>query len=157
MKDKVYLETSIVSYLTARASKNEDANYRRKITIEWWEKEKPKYELYHSELVAAEAGAGDPEASQRRLQALELATELEVTPGSQDLAEALLEKAIPVKAAADALHVAIAALNGIDFLLTWNCRHIANAHRRYDIMKVCEDFNYQPPTIVSPINFFEDG
>jgi len=156
MKSKVYLETSIVSYLTARISKNENANYLRKLTIEWWEIEKPKYEIYTSDLVVQEASAGDPEASAKRLKTLESALELETTSEAHKVAQALLEKAIPQKAAADALHVAVAAINGVDFLLTWNCRHIANPHRKYDIMKVCEDFDYRPPIIVSPINFFED-
>ena len=100
-------------------------------TIEWWETQKSKYELVVSEFVIAEAGLGHPEAAGRRLAAIEGVMELQATEAVRALGKELISRnALPARAEIDAFHVAIAAVNGIEYLLTWNCTHIANAVTR---------------------------
>ena len=149
---KIYIETSIVSYLTARPSNNLIAAAWQKETIDWWETQKDRFNLYISEVVIEEAGRGDTGAASRRLAALE---GFEVLPLNKDgvaLSKALIEEGgIPKKALDDALHVAIASVHGIDFLLTWNCRHIDNAEMKPRIRKIVEAHGFQCPEIATPI------
>jgi len=126
MKRKIYVETSVISYLTARPSKTIVAAAHQQITQAWWAF-RSDYELFVSQSVWQECAAGDPVAAQHRLAALEGIPVLAVTEEMVRLAEAFIEKAIiPAKAIEDALHIAISTLHHVDFLLTWNCRHIAN-------------------------------
>ena len=123
----IYIETSIVSYLTARPSNNLIASAWKK-TIDWWEKQKDRFDLYISEVVIEEASRGDKSAAARRLVAFESLRVLQLDNASTELAKILIDKGgIPEKAVDDALHVAVAAVQGMGFLLTWNCRHIDNA------------------------------
>ncbi len=138
MKSTVYIETSIISYLTARQSNDLRSMANKSATIEWWETQKPKYELVISEFVIAEAGLGDPEAAERRLAAIEGVMELEATEAVRTLGRELISRnTLPERAEIDAYHVAIAAVNGIEYLLTWNCTHIANAITRPKIEAAC--------------------
>ena len=149
---KVYIETSIVSYLTARPSSNLIAAAWQKETVDWWETQKDRFDLYISEVVVEEAGRGDESAASRRLGALEDIEVLQIEKKSVDLAKALIEQgALPRKALDDAFHLAVAAVNGIDFLLTWNCRHIDNAEMKPKIRRVIESQGYQCPEIATPI------
>ena len=126
MKRKVYIETSVISYLTARQSKTILGAAHQQITQAWWET-RNQYELLVSESVLRECGAGDPDAAQKRLAVLSDVPLLLITEQALDIAESLVRHGIiPAKAAEDALHIAIATVNGVDYLLTWNCRHIAN-------------------------------
>lgn len=126
MKRKVYIETSVISYLTARPSKTIIGAAHQQITQVWWER-RSDYELFVSQSVWQECAAGDPVAAQKRLAALERIPVLGVTKDMIDLAEVLIKQSIiPAKAIEDALHIAISTLHHVDFLLTWNCRHIAN-------------------------------
>jgi len=121
------------------------------VTLEWWELERPKFELVISEFVIAEASLGHPEAAQRRL------VELQATQAVKTLARELVARnALPAVAEIDALHVAIAAVNGIDYLLTWNCTHIANAHTRPKIEATCRALGYEPPIICTPQELTEN-
>src|SRR2546430_14104091 len=127
-KTKVYIETSIVSYLKAWLSRDVVILGHQRTTRDWWDQHRERFEVYTSELVMMEAGAGDEEAARERLEALAGLPVLEISPEARTLAHALLkEGAFPKKAQADAYHLAIAATNGLDILLTWNCRHLANA------------------------------
>jgi predicted nucleic acid-binding protein len=149
---KVYIETSIVSYLTARPSNNLIAAAWQKETVDWWESQRHRFDLYISEVVLEEAGRGDESAASRRLEALEDIQVLQLDRQSVDLAKALINQAaVPRKALDDALHLAVAAVNGMDFLLTWNCRHIDNAEMKPKIRKVIESKGYQCPEIATPI------
>ena len=149
---KVYIETSIVSYLTARPSSSLIAAAWQKETVDWWETQKDRFDLYISEVVVEEAGRGDESAASRRLRALEHIEVLQIERKSVDLAKALIEQgALPRKALDDAFHLAVAAVNGIDFLLTWNCRHIDNAEMKPKIRRVIESQGYQCPEIATPI------
>lgn len=149
---KVYVETSIVSYLTARPSRNLIAAAWQKETLDWWELQRDRFELYISEVVVEEAGRGDKSAASRRLEALENIPVLELDKRSVELAKTLINQgAVPRKALDDAFHLAVATIHGMDFLLTWNCRHIDNAEMKPRIRKVIESQGYQCPEIATPI------
>jgi hypothetical protein len=157
MKRTVYVETTIVSYLTARPSRDLIRQAQQQVTQDWWNTQSVRFDLYTSELVKLEASAGDPIAADERLVVLNALPILGTPDEAEQLAEALLAAAaLPATAARDALHVGIAATNGIDFLLTWNCRHLANAELRDRIEEVCEEAGYRPPTICTPELLFED-
>ncbi|MBU0500858.1 MAG: type II toxin-antitoxin system VapC family toxin [Gammaproteobacteria bacterium] len=149
---KVYIETSIVSYLTARPSGNLIAAAWQKETLDWWETQRGRFSLYLSELVIEEAGKGDAEAARRRLDALSGITILSLNDAAVDLAQALIEGGgVPRKALDDALHISIAAVHGVDYLLTWNCRHIDNAEMKPRIRSICQAHGNQCPEIATPI------
>ena len=116
----VYIEISIVSYLTARPSRDVVTLARQELTREWWNSRRQRHDLFTSNVVVGEASEGDDEAARQRLDALQGIEELETTPEAEDLASALLEKGpLPKKAAVDALHIGISATEGIEYLLTW--------------------------------------
>jgi predicted nucleic acid-binding protein len=151
MKPSVYIETSIISYLTARPSNDVRALACQSVTFEWREAQRPNFELFISEFVVSEAGLGDPEAAKRRLKALDEIAELRSSPDVDVLSWALIQKnALPKKAEMDAFHIAIAAVNGIEYLLTWNCTHIANALTRPKIEATYRALGYEPPIICTP-------
>jgi len=151
MKQTVYIETTVFSYLTAHPSRNLVAAAWQQVTSEWWESQRDRFELYISELVMAEAERGDPDAAQRRLAQLQGIPELSVTEETIAFAEKLVvEGALPSNAADDAMHIALVAVHSIDYLLTWNCRHIDNAEMKPLIRKVCADSGYIYPEICTP-------
>jgi predicted nucleic acid-binding protein len=133
MKTSVYLETTIISYLTAWPSRDLLVASCQQVTRQWWEESRSEHQLYVSRIVLDEIRSGDSQASQERLAVIEAIPTLEVTKEVVQLAQVLLQQCIPAKAANDTLHISIAANNGIDYLLTWNCRHIANPRLRRDI------------------------
>lgn len=151
MKHTVYIETTIFSYLTTRSSNNLVAAAWQQITSDWWNNQRHRFELYISELVVAEAERGDKDAAERRLEIIRKMPELSITEETISIADKLVEKgAIPFKAADDAMHIAVAAAHGVDYLLTWNCRHIDNAETKPLIRKVCEDSGCAYPEICTP-------
>ena len=150
-KPSVYIETSLVSYLTARPSRDLLVAAHQQLTVTWWDEQRTRYELFTSQVVLAEARAGDPDAAQRRLAVLERLPLLDVTDTAIALAARLVtEQALPAQAAQDALHLAIACVHGMEYLLTWNCTHLANARLRSRIEQVCRDAGYVPPIICTP-------
>jgi hypothetical protein len=156
LKASVYIETSVFSYLTARPSNDLRAMANQNATIEWWETQRPNYSIFASDLVVAEAGKGNPEAAQRRLAAITSLPLLQIFPEVRKLAQALIENhALPTKAEADAYHVAITTVNGMEYLLTWNCTHIANAYTRPKIEATCRGLGYEPPVICTPFELME--
>nr|VFJ66948.1 MAG: PIN domain-containing protein [Candidatus Kentron sp. FW] len=155
MKQKVYIETSIPSYLTAWRSRNLVIAGNQETTKEWWERRKD-FDLYISEFVLTEVARGDPGAAAERLKALETIPEIEITEQAAIIAEKLLlEASLPGKARVDALHIAVAAIGGMDYLLTWNCTHIANPSFRPKIESVIRFFGYEPPIICTPQELLE--
>lgn len=157
MKPTVYIETSIVSYLTARPSNDLRAAANQSTTLEWWETRRSDFEVYISEFVLREASLGDPAAAARRLIVLEQIAEVEVTEDVRALGQVLItEGPIPARAEIDAYHIAVAAVNGIDYLLTWNCTHIANATMRPKIETSCRRYGFEPPNICTPQQLLED-
>jgi hypothetical protein len=156
MKPKVYLETTIPSYLTARPSRDLVTAAHQQITREWWDTRRHDFDLFVSQMVLDEASAGDPEAATRRLEVLTPLPLLDPRTEGADLAQTLLER-VPLlaSAAADALHIAIAVVNGMDYLLTWNCTHIANAALRSQIEAVCRSKGFEVPIICTPDELLE--
>ena len=153
----IYIETSIPSYLTARPSRDVRTAAWRQITTQWWDQERPKYDLFTSELVLAEASAGDPDAAQRRLSSLEGILELALTDETKALASRLIsDGGIPAHAQADALHIATACVHEIDFLLTWNCRHIDNAVQKPVVRAICDAAGYSCPEICTPLELLSE-
>ncbi len=152
----VYIETSVVSYLTARPSRDVVVAAYQEVTREWWRDAAARFDVVASELVLAEAGAGDPVAARSRLKALQGVALLNASPDAEDLARQLVEiGAVPREAAADAAHIAIAVTNGVEYLVTWNFRHIANAAIRVRIERACRQAGYQPPVICTPNELME--
>jgi hypothetical protein len=151
MKLRVYLETTVPSYLTAWPSPEVVTAGHQQTTQDWWETRRQEFDLFASQFVIDEASLGDPEAAARRLEALADVPLLEPGDNVYQLADQLVKQVpLPAKAAADSLHIAIATVNGMDYLLTWNCTHIANAALRARIEKVCRDAGYEPPVICTP-------
>lgn len=155
--ESVYLETTIASYLTAwRSSKLVMAGQQDQ-TQEWWDHHRMNYELFCSRLVLEEAKRGDPEAAKRRLEILNGISLLRQSEETDSLADKLkIGLSLPPKAEYDAFHIAIAAVHGIDYLLTWNCRHIANVKLRPKIEAVCRAAGFEPPLICTPAELMED-
>ena len=148
----VYLETTIPSYLASRPSKDLVVAGEQLLTHEWWETRRSQFDLYVSELVIEEASAGDPERAQQRLALISNLKPLTIDDATMQLAQSLIGSGlIPAKAAADATHLAISSRCGIDFLLTWNCRHIANAQILKELSKVVEENGYSLPFVCTPI------
>ena len=158
MKKSVYIETSIPSYLTANPSRDIRAAAWQQITAQWWEEARPDYDLFTSELVVVEASAGDSEAAARRLEALKDVAELPIDQEVQELAEGLISKGgVPSGAEADALHIAVAAVHRIDYLLTWNFRHIDNAATKPLIRAICAEAGYSCAEICAPVELLPEG
>jgi hypothetical protein len=151
MAPRVYIETTFVSYLTARPSRDLVVAAHQQLTREWWDHSRVDYELCISQAVLREAGSGDSQAAQERIAILDAMTLLEISAEAVSLGAALVQAgALPVKAETDALHIAIAAVHGVPYLLTWNCRHMANATMRPQIEAVCAAHGHKAPIICNP-------
>ena len=147
----MYVETTVVSYLTARKSRDLVVAAHQEITHRWWKRRRREFLLYCSQAVIREASAGDKRAAAKRLAALEDLPLLEVNESAKRLAAALVEAAaLPDKATEDALHIALATAHGMDYLLTWNCKHIANAEIRNLVAAVSYEHGYGAPVICTP-------
>ena len=157
MKPSVYIETTIPSYLTAWRSPELVMAANQEATRKWWDESRAKFELFISQLVISEISNGDPEAVKRRIAVVENLPELALTDKAEALAaKLLLGAALPQKAKADALHIGIATVHGMDYLLTWNCTHIANAIMRPKIESICRAAGYEPPVICTPPELVEE-
>ena len=155
MKPLVYLETSVISYLTARPSRDVITLAMQRTTHEWWRTARDKFDLVVSDLVLLEASAGDPRAAQLRLERTAAIRVALTTDASRRLTEAIMrETSLPKTAEADAAHIAIAATNRADYLMTWNLRHIAAAVHRRGIQSACGAAGLVAPTICTPGELF---
>jgi hypothetical protein len=158
MKPRLYIETTIPSYLTARPSRDVVRVAHQQITREWWEQCVGNFDLFVSQAVLRECQGGDPDAAAKRLAVVQNLPLLEQTPEAVALAEALLsEVPLPDQAVGDALHIAMSAVHGMNYLLTWNCTHIANASLRFRIESVCREHGYDPPAICTPEELLNQG
>ena len=138
MPPTVYLETSIISYLTGSATRNVVITAHQQLTRRWWDTQRQRFELFISPLVLQEAAVGNPTLSQRRLAMVRGSPVLAVIAETTTVAEQLIQNGpLPKKAEVDALHIGIAAVHGMEYVLTWNCRHIANARMRTQIEAIC--------------------
>ena len=153
---KVYIETTVISCLTSRPNRDVVTAGHQQVTHEWWQTCRDRFDLVASQLVFQEASAGDPGAARERLEVLEKLILLEITEQSLTLAQEFIRAgAVPKEAAEDALHLAIAVTNGVEYLLTWNCRHLANALMRTKIEEVCRSLGYEPVVICTPEELLE--
>lgn len=151
MKPRLYLETTIPSYLSAWPSRDLIRAGHQQLTKEWWVNRRADFDIFISQLVLDEAAAGDPRAAQDRLQAIHEFGLLDITEEVETLAEALVESlALPAKATTDAAHIALATVHQMHFLLTWNCTHIANAEMAVAIERVCQEHGFVCPVICTP-------
>lgn len=156
MAPTVYLETSVISYLVARPSRNARVASNQELTHEWWQNRRTRFELYASAVVLGEAQRGDPALAEARLEIVRGLRLAQVTRDAVDLAAALIAgSGVPKKANEDALHIAIAATNGLDYLLTWNCTHIANAVTIPRVNEICRRHGFEPPLIYTPQELME--
>jgi predicted nucleic acid-binding protein len=149
--DKVYVETSVVGHLAGRLHPNPLIAARQQFARRWWPEFCSKYQVFISELVIDECGAGDSTAAQERLDVIKTLETLDIDEAVRRLAAGLLAaRAIPQSEPRDAFHVALAAVHGLEYLVTWNFAHIANAAMRGRIEAVCLDAGFEPPVICTP-------
>lgn len=157
MKETVYIETSVVSYLTGRPSRDMVIAAHQELTRQWWDTRASGFEIVVSELVREESSGGDAEESRRRMAAIENIPVLKATDSALALAERIVSQGlVPQESAADALHIAVAAANGMDYLLTWNCKHLANAAHRQKIEALVDEAGYACPVICTPEELMEE-
>jgi hypothetical protein len=151
VKASIYVETTIISYLVARPSRDLVTIAHQETTFEWWEKRRKDFDLYYSQLVWDEASAGDKIEASKRQKVLSGLKSLKMRDEVTELAEAIMKAGfLPKKAAADSFHIAFAAVYELDYLLTWNCKHINNIEINWRIEKVCQEQKYICPKICTP-------
>ena len=151
MTETVYVETSIVGYLSARSSNNLILMANVEATREWWDNRRSQFALYISQVVLDEVARGDRAIAAQRLEILRDFPLLEVEQAVQNLAAQFLRQSnLPLKAADDALHIAVATVYGLDYLLTWNCKHIANAQIQKKLAQISLNSGYELPIICTP-------
>lgn len=156
MRPTVYLETTIPSYLTARPSRDLRTVARQQITVEWWETRRASFECLVSPIVLREAAKGDALAAAARLDSVAACRVLAISRAMVDFAESLIRAGVvPASVPDDAAHIAIAAMSGVRFLLTWNFKHIANAEKADEIRAFCLRAGYVCPTICTPEELLE--
>jgi hypothetical protein len=149
--ETVYIETTIPSYLTAHRSHQEPMASHQQITRDWWDHERIRFRLYSSIAVRAEISKGDASAAVRRLKAMVGIPELDVTAEVQPLADSIVRLLqLPPKAEMDATHVAFAIVHRMDYLLTWNCTHLANATLQKTLFEYCTYHHLHMPVICTP-------
>ena len=151
MKPKIFLESTIPSLLVARTSRDVAIAGQQQTTRDWWENRRRHYKLHVSELVLDEISQGEPAMAAARQTVLKECAILPALDEARELGEAIVKAGlIPAKAAADAFHIATAAVHHMDFLLTWNCRHIANAAISNRLRSLCEKAGYEVPVLCTP-------
>jgi predicted nucleic acid-binding protein len=151
VRPTVYIETSIISYLTAFPSRDLITAAHQQITHSWWQARRAAFSVFASQVVLNEAAAGDPEMARKRIEILSDVPLLDTTLEVAELAAQLVKRLpLPPRAGADALHIASATVHGINFLLTWNCAHIANAVLRPKIEMLCKEQGFSAPVLCTP-------
>ena len=151
MKQTVYVESSVISYLTSRPNRDVIIAGRQSVTLDWWENQRHRFELRISVLVEEEISRGDSSAAQQRLDKVAEIQSLLISDEAVRIADLLLgEKAVPKGSEEDALHIGIATAQGADFLLTWNFKHINNAEKKAAITRLIESAGYACPQLCSP-------
>jgi hypothetical protein len=157
MTSKIYVETSVISYLASRPGRDVIVLAQQEISRQWWSERERHGQCFISDYVLLEIQRGDAHAAQNRNH---LVQGLSVLTGSvkiEELAEQLLQgSALPAAAQLDALHIATATVYEMEYVLTWNCKHIANASKRHIIEKICQDQGYRPPILTTPLELMEN-
>jgi hypothetical protein len=151
VSETVYIETSILGYLTARPSRDIVVAANIEVTKEWWNTRRGDFQLYSSQAVVKEISQGDVVIASQRLEIPANLSLLDLNQAVLDLAEQFLERSnLPAKADIDAVHIAVATVHGMDYLLTWNCKHIANAQIQGKLAEISLDFGYELPILCTP-------
>lgn len=151
MTAATYLDSNVISYLTAWPSRDVVTLAHQQVTRDWWDRQRHGFDLHISELVLFEIGRGDSSAAELRLAFVQGLPVLGITSEARVLADRIFRATtLPDKAAADALHVALAAINSMDYLLTWNCTHIANGVVLKIVNAICRESGYEPPIVCTP-------
>ena len=157
MAKRVYIETTIPSYLAAWPSRDIIQAARQQLTHDWWNNERLNYDLCVSETVLDEAAAGDVDAAERRLILIENLPLLDLTDAVNDVAKKIMESGLlPLRATRDAIHIAVSAVHAVDILLTWNCKHIANAAIMKELSMIVADCGFAIPIICTPEELLGD-
>jgi hypothetical protein len=157
MKPRIYLETTVVSYLSARPSRDLVTAAHQHVTKEWWQTRRGDFELFVSQIVIQESSGGDADAAARRWDLLRDIPSLELTEDAITFSEELVVRLpLPERALLDAVHIALAVVHGMDYLLTWNCAHIANAVLRNRIESICHSKGYAAPVICTPEELLQE-
>ncbi len=155
MKPKLYVETSIVSYLAARPSRDVVINANQQLAQEWWES-RQDFELFVSQMVIDEVNKGDAAFAQKRLDLIQDIPLIDFNDDARDLAKEILrQNVLPPKASVDVFHIAATAVHGLDFLLTLNCKHIANVFIFKRVEKICRQSGFEPPIVCTPQEILE--
>ena len=150
------METTILSYLTARRSRNLVVRAHQEVTRRWW-RQRAAFDVFASPLVVEEASRGDARVRTKRQRLLRDLSLLEITDDTRAVARRLLKRGpLPAQAEGDALHIGIAAVHGMEYLVTWNCRHIANAWMRPQIEAIIRELGYEPPVLCTPEELSEE-
>ena len=158
MKPSVYIETSVIGYLTSRPRQDVTVAGHQKTTKLWWSTAARRFELFVSQLVIRECSDGDPEAVKERLNGIDGIPILPLTSDAESLAAALVQgHAVPESQPNDALHIALAATHRVQYLVSWNFRHIVNASLRPVIEGICRVAEYDPPILCTPEELLEVG
>ncbi len=149
--ESVYLETTFISYLVARPSRDVIVAGHQQTTLDWWENRRSQFECSVSQVVIDEASVGDPTEVQKRLAVIAVLPNLAITDEANALTQAIMAAGIlPPHVIRDAAHVAVAAVHAVDYLLTWNCKHLANAQISRRIAVVCEKLGRKMPILCTP-------
>ena len=157
MIESLYLDTSIIGYLTIRPSTNLITASNSVITQNWWDTRRENFTLYISEVVLEELARGDQEIATKRLDLISELPLLALNEAVEELAQQFLIKSnLPPKASDDALHIALATVYKVDYLLTWNCKHIANAQIQKKLSQISIESGYELPTICTPYELMGD-
>jgi predicted nucleic acid-binding protein len=157
VKPFIYLESSVVSYLANRPSRDMLVAARQSLTHEWWES-LDKSQVYVSELVAVEVARGDSQAAARRLQFIEGLQRIDSHPAAFELSKRLMNAGVvPKEEAEDALHIAIATLHGFKFLATWNFSHFVGPEPKLRVMTTLQNWGYTPSLLITPEEYLEGG
>lgn len=149
--ETVYIESTILSYLVSRPSRDIIVAARQELTREWWKFSRPRYDCVISQIVLDEISAGDPEHAAKRMEEASSLSALAVNSACQKLAQQYLDHGyIPQAEVRDSLHIAVAVIWKVDYLLTWNCKHIANAHALRQLRKFSENQGHEFPQVCTP-------
>ncbi len=149
--DTVYVETTVIGHLTGRLHRDPSISVRQEFARSWWPKAITRYRLVVSQIVHDECGSGDPDAAAERLHEIQTLESLQINAAIEALADQLMaQRAIPPSEPRDALHVAISAFHGVQYLVTWNFKHIANVAAQTRIDRICREVGYLPPLICTP-------
>lgn len=153
---RIYVETSVISYLTSRPSRDLVIAARQETTREWWDLRNQAFQPLISNLVIQEVAAGDPDAALLRLQICQTIEQLDIDPAAKELAAKLIEvKAIPANEEEDALHIALATIAQVEYIATWNFAHMVSPAAKYRLQKHIEQLNFTSPLLATPEEILE--